>query len=87
MSIIFYIGMRSDIYGPVWFKLCKVIDTTVLDILILVLCELDLDTRSQGCWRAKTSAPINAESSQKIWMEFGVLLRPVCVINLIFVFI
>ena len=36
--------------------------------------DLEPDSRSQGCLKAKTSAPIISQSCLLIWMEFGILL-------------
>ena len=41
----------------------------------------DLDSRSQECEKAKTSAPIISQSFQIIWMKFGLLLRFVHLMN------
>ena len=38
------------------------------------LTDLDLDSRSQMCEKAKPSAPIISQSFQSIWMEFGLIL-------------
>ena len=42
-------------------------DTNVID--------LDRDSRSRECEKAKACAPIISQSFQSIWMEFGILLR------------
>ena len=52
-------------------------DTIVLSILILV--RLILDSWSQECEKARTSALVLSHS---IWMEFCLLLRLVCVLSL-----
>ena len=44
---------------------------------------LGLDSRSQECKKANLSAQIILQSFQSVWMEFGVLLSHVCVMNLI----
>ena len=56
----------------------------VLNILIdldLGLIDLDLDSVSKECDRAKLFTPTISQSFQWIWMEFGVLLRLVCVMS------
>ena len=47
------------------------------------LFDLDFDSRSQENEKAKTSAPVISQSFQSVWMEFGLLLRLVRVMNLI----
>ena len=49
------------------------------------LIDLDLDSMSQECEKAKTSAPIILQSFQLIWMEIGTLLRIVGMMNLIII--
>ena len=51
------------------------------------LTDIDLDSVSQECKKAKHSVPIISHSFQLILMEFGVLLRVVDVMNLILIFI
>ena len=47
------------------------------------LIDLGHDSRSHECWKAKTSAPVIAQSFLSIWMELSVLLKLVDVMNLI----
>ena len=47
--------------------------------------DLDLDSRSQGCKKANTSVAIISQSFSSIWMEFGIVLRLVGVVNLILI--
>ena len=54
----FKVGMHLEINGWICFKLGIMIDTAELHILIPVQNTLDLDSRSQGCKKAKTSAPV-----------------------------
>ena len=49
------------------------------------LIDLGHDSRSQKCEKANTSAAIISQTFQLIWMEFGVQLRLVGVMNLILV--
>ena len=51
------------------------------------LTDLDLDWRAQECKEAKTSAAIISQSFLLIMLEFGILLRLVGVMNLIYHFI
>ena len=51
----------------------------------LYISVLDLDARSQGFKKAKTSVSVILQSRQLIWTEFGVLLRVISLIELIFV--
>ena len=57
----FNVGMHSDVYESVCFKLGMVIDTFVLCILIR-LVDLDFDSRSQEWEKAKSTAPIISQS-------------------------
>ena len=57
--------LHSDVYEFIWFKLRMMIDTSLID--------LDLDSRSQECKKAKASAPIVSQSFQSIWRELGSL--------------
>ena len=43
--------------------------------------DLDLDSRSQECKQTNTSASIISQNFVSIWMEFGILLRLVSVMN------
>ena len=77
------IGMHSDIYKLVWFKL--VIQTWCDNGYYLIhfdtdLIGLDLRSRSQECETANISALIISQSSWSIWIEFGILLRLVQVV-------
>ena len=71
--------MHLDVYESICFKLWKKyywtlhFDTSVID--------LNLDSRSQECKKTRTHAPIITQSFQLIWMEFGVLLRSVSMMN------
>ena len=47
------------------------------------LIDFDLDSRSQECEKAKTTAPDILQSFCSIWMEWGLLSRLVGVMNLI----
>ena len=49
------------------------------------LTDLDHDSRSQEWDKVKTSVPIISQSFQSIWMVFGLLLRLVCVLDLILI--
>ena len=53
------------------------------------LVDLDFDSRSQECKKTQTSAPyffcVRVQSFQSIWMEFGVPLRLVSVMNLLLI--
>ena len=73
------VGMHSDVYVLVWYKLDVMIglwiqhfDTRLIDH--------DLDSRSQECEKT-TSAPIISQSFQSAWMEFCILLRLVSVMK------
>ena len=46
-----------------------------------------IDSRSQGGEKAKSSVPIITHSFQMIWVEFGLLLRLVILMNLILIVI
>ena len=47
------------------------IDTIGFDIS---LSDLDFESRSQGCEKAKIVAPVISQSVQLLWMEFGMLI-------------
>ena len=47
--------------------LCSTFDTGLID--------LDVDSRSQECEKAKSSVAIISQRFQSYWMDFGVLLR------------
>ena len=51
------------------------------------LINLDLESRSQECRKAKTFAPIISQSFQSMWMEFGILLRLAGVMDLIHILV
>ena len=53
-------------------------DTTELYILILVYLTLNQ-------WRVETSVPCMSQSFELIWIEFGILLKLVGLLNLIFI--
>ena len=77
------VGMHSDIYHAIWFKLwshdryyCTVqFDANVID--------LDLDIRSQEC--EKGNVPIISQSYRLIWFECGILLRLLLVMKVILI--
>ena len=75
--------MHLDIYQSVWFKLGMLIDNSYTLHLDTSLIDHDLDSRSQECEKAQTSAPIISQSFMLIGMEFGIVLRLVSVTNLI----
>ena len=50
------------------------------------LTELGIDSMSQEYEKARTSVPIISKSIQSIWMEFGLLLWFVGVVNFILTF-
>ena len=70
---------RLEVYGPLCFTIGMMTNTTGFYNLIL---SLDLQSRSEECEKAKASASIISQSFQSIWMEFGILLRLVSVMNL-----
>ena len=74
--------MYLDIYKLILFKLGMMIDIIELWDLILVQNNLDLDSRSQICKKAKTSTLIILQSSKSNWMEFGTLLTLFSLMNL-----
>ena len=47
------------------------------------LSDFDHDSSSQKCKKAETSAPVIPQSFQLIWVEFGILLRLVSMLDLI----
>ena len=61
------------------------IDTIVLYNLDTSLIDFDLNSRSQECEKANTSAPAISPSFQSIGIEFGMLLILVGVMNLILI--
>ena len=75
--------MHLDSFESVWFKVGMMIDTIKLYICSTSLLDLDLDSRSQECEKAKTSAPTISKSFQLISVEFGRVLKFIDVINLI----
>ena len=62
------------------------IATTELYILLLA-CDLDLDTKSQQWEKAKTWVPFISQILEWIWIEFDVLLRLVGLVNFILVWV
>ena len=59
------------------------IDSIELYILIdTSLSDLDFDSRSQGCEKAKSSVPIISQSSPLIWLKLGKLFRLISLTNL-----
>ena len=48
------------------------IDSVELYRLILV-CGIDLESRSLECEKAKTSAPVISQRFRSVWIEFGIL--------------
>ena len=46
---------------------------------------LDLESRSQGCKKLKNFVPIVSQSWEWIWIEFGMLLRLVGLVNLVLI--
>ena len=81
----FDVSMYLDIYKLILFKLGMMIDIIELWDLILVQNNLDLDSRSQICKKAKTSTPIILQSSKSNSMEFGTLLTLFSLMNLILI--
>ena len=61
------------------------IDSVVLLLCDTILIDLDLNSRSQECEKAKLSAPIMSQSFQSIQMECGILLRLVSVTSFILI--
>ena len=51
----------------------------------MILIDLDLHSRSQGCEKAKSAVLIIVQNSLLILMEFFMLLGLVDVVNLIFI--
>ena len=52
------VGMQSDVYESIWFKCNMMIDTIDLYTVYTSLIDLNLDSRSNECNKAKPSAPI-----------------------------
>ena len=59
--------MHSDFNEPILFKLGMVIDRTERYLLKFGLYDFDYDSRSQGCKKAKTSAPDSYIKLNGIW--------------------
>ena len=76
--------MKSDVFELIWFKLGRKIDLLLYSTFWFKT--VDLDSRSQECEKTKSSAPIISQSFQLVWMEFGLLLRLVGVMNLILIY-
>ena len=81
----FNVGMHLNVYESVWFKFYTMTDTITLYILNSSLFDLDLDSRSQECKKAKASVAIISHNFQSVRMEFGILLRLVSVMNFILI--
>ena len=79
-------GMDSNVYELIWFKLCRIIDTIKLYILILVLLTLTQGHRSARKQKLLRQLSI-WQSFQSVWIEFDTLLRCVGAINLLLIFI
>ena len=81
----FKVGMLSDVYEFIWFKVSVVIDTIGLCSWMIVSLTLALiqGQRSKECEKAKTSMAIISQIFQLILMEFSMLLRLVGIVNLI----
>ena len=60
--------MHLNASEQIWFKLGTVTETSEP---ILKLGDLVLDSRSQGCEKAETSAPVTSQSSEWIGMELA----------------
>ena len=76
--------MPLDVYESICFNQGMMIDYCTL-YFKTGLIDLELDSKSQECEKAKTSTPIISQTFQLIWIEFGMLLRLVDVMNLILV--
>ena len=50
------VGTLSDSYDLIWLKLGMMLDTT--ECFVAVISDLDLNSRSQGCKKARTSLPL-----------------------------
>ena len=61
--------MHSDVYKSGWFKLDMMIETIVI-YFDTSLIDLDHNSRSQECEKAKTSVLITSQRYQWIWMKF-----------------
>ena len=75
-----HIGMRLDAYELSWFKLGIMIDNIECHILIPV-CWTLIYIQGHMCKKTGTSAPI-VSIFFPLWMELGVLLRLVGLMNL-----
>ena len=53
--------------------------------VVASLTEVDSESRSQACEKAKTSMPVISQSFHLIWMECGILLRCFGVMNLVLI--
>ena len=80
----FNVGMHSDVYEMICFKVGMVVDTIKHYILKLVCVTLNFIQDHRNARTEKTLAPVIAQSFQLIWMKFGVLWR-LGVMNLIIV--
>ena len=59
----FNVGMHSDFYGWIWLKLRMIVDS-----IYIYTSLIGLDSKSQECEKAKTSAPV---ISQGFSMDLG----------------
>ena len=71
------LGLHSDIYEWIWFKFGHYCTLHPDNSLI----DLDIDSRSQECEKAKTCVSIISQSLQLISVDFGILLRLVGVMK------
>ena len=81
----FKVGMHSEVHKSIWFKLGMVIDIIVMYILILVFLTVTF-TVHRSARKQNTSAPMISQSFELIWMEIGILLIHISVMNFILFF-
>ena len=69
------VGLCSDIYRPISFRLGRMIETTKLYILIC-LDDLDVHSRSKLYEKSKTLISIFSQIGLSIWIRFSMLPQP-----------
>ena len=57
----------------------------LLNSFDMSLCDLGVYSRSELCQKAKGSGPVSLQSSRWIWMEIGLLLRLIGLMNLMLI--
>ena len=85
LTVSINIGMQSGVYESVCFKLGMMRDTIALYILIRVNLTLTFLQVYRSLTKQDLLRQLSLEKFQSIWMDFGLLLRLVGVMYVIFI--